>query len=284
MSSVTSADDAPTRIQATVPLPGSVPSHSTSRAPGRIRGAALPQEYDLARFVENMEGLHPTWCTNVTACEWAGVKCNDKGEVTALDWTNPDHVPREHGARGSVAWKYLPLTLIELNLDNGDLTGEVEFRCLPQSLKICDLSSNCFFGKFDSRFLPPLIEHLYLNNNKFTGHINFTNLPPNLTVMWLEGNKFEGAIDLCRLPLSLRVLDISNNLFSGNLDFRHLPDSFDEFYAQDNNFDLLVNAECWVKETASCRLDNNPNLHGRVMQADFKKYCFNTINTMIEIV
>ena len=284
MYSVTSADDAPTRNGATVSLPGSVSSQSTSRAPGRIRGAALPQEYDLARFVKNLEGLHPTWCTNVTACKWSGVTCNEMDEVTALDWTNSDYVPKVYPTRGLVVWKYLPLTLIDLHLDNDDLTGEVEFRCLPQSLKLCNLSSNRFFGRFDPQFLPPLIEKLYLNQNDFTGQINLTKLPPNLTDMWLEHNKFDGTIDLCHLPLNLRVLDVSNNHFSGKLDFRNLPDFFVELYAQDNNFELLVNAECWVKNAAYCRLDNNPNLRGRVMQVGLEKRCFNTIDTLIEFV
>ena len=279
LSSVTSADDAPIRREAMVPLPGAVPSHSTLRAPGRIRGATLPQEYDLARFVENMEGLHPTWCTNVTACEWAGVTCNDMGEVTAINWTTT------YALSGSVLWKYLPLTLMALHLRNSEVTGNVELDCLPKQLKTLALSDNRFFGQVDTQMLPRMLETAYFDHNEFTGHVNLSTLPPNLVELWLESNHFEGEVDLCHLPLTLRVLDFSLNQFSGTLDFRNLPDCLSELYANDNNFELLINVEHWPKDIYYCWLKDNTNLCGCMRLADLPKgIVLEVENTQIDVV
>ena len=286
-SSVTAADDAPIRSEATASLPGSVPSHSTSRAPGRIRGAALPQEYDLARFVENLEGLHPTWRTNVTACEWAGVTCNEMDEVKTIKWgSTSGYFSLVHGEiRGSVAWKYLPVTLTSLNIDGDKLRGEVVPKLIPTKLKTLSFSHNQFFGVLEMHFLPSSLEELYADHNELTGNINLTDLPPNLEELWLEENNFEGGVDLCHLPTKLLVLDFSCNHLSGTLDFRSLPDSLAELYAHDNEFESLVNVEYLSSAVRYCWVKNNRSLRGRVREIELPLgISFEMENTQIETI
>ena len=109
MMLLTLADHVAHRRESSLLLLHTLSSDPTARAPHRIRGAVIPQEYDLARLVENMEGLHPTWRTNVTACAWKGVSCNLAGDVTEIHWGSAMEI--YGGIRGSFGWRYLPLTL-----------------------------------------------------------------------------------------------------------------------------------------------------------------------------
>ena len=71
-----------------------------SSRPGKIRGALLPQEYELQRLISDVMSPDPSWKTSTAACDWAGVTCNEQGEVTEIDWSYSS-VLRAYG--GSIA-------------------------------------------------------------------------------------------------------------------------------------------------------------------------------------
>ena len=55
------------------------------RRTAKVRGAKLPQEYELVGFVENIENPHLSWNTSIPACQWNGIECNHEGRVTRID-------------------------------------------------------------------------------------------------------------------------------------------------------------------------------------------------------
>ncbi|KAL0328110.1 UNVERIFIED_CONTAM: protein STRUBBELIG-RECEPTOR FAMILY 1 [Sesamum calycinum] len=87
----------------------------------------------------------------------------------------------------------LPATLVNLSLNNNELSGEIPdaFEGLPALINL-DLSSNNLSGQ-----LPPSMQNL-----------------SGLTTLHLQNNQLSGTLDVLQ-DLPLKDLDIRNNLFSG---------------------------------------------------------------------
>ena len=62
------------------------------RLPSKVRGAELPQEYDLARFIGHTQNTDPSWTTSTLACNWRDVECDDGMHVTDLNWKRPGEI------------------------------------------------------------------------------------------------------------------------------------------------------------------------------------------------
>ena len=84
----------------------------------RVRGANLPQEYELARFVQNISNLDPSWNTSTHACDWKGVNCDAELHVSKIMWMFM-------GLSGSLEWNYLCRTLREFAGWDNKFTGSI---------------------------------------------------------------------------------------------------------------------------------------------------------------
>ena len=252
-----------------------VTSDETSGAAlGKVRGAQLPQEYELSRFVENITipfhrhepprrrgGKPSSWNTDTPACEWEGIACEHGERVTLMDWSPYGRMAGQGmlgiPMTGSPAWDYLPRTLENCYLYENRLSGEVKLDSLPSSLRIFQLGGNAFTGGVDLCNLPQNMQELWvqendlsgevdlsqfpanfvsldLSDNEFTGNINLSSLP-SVTWLILSNNQFFGTLDLRHLPASLEVLECENNLFSGKVFFDKLPPQMTRLFFVDNN-------------------------------------------------
>ena len=141
---------------------------STSRA-GKVRGMKLPLEYDLAKFISEIENPYPSWSTATPACEWDGVKCNNKGDVTEINWSSRQ-------LRGVLHWEHLPQSLILLNIHNNQLCGNVDFSALPRGLQRMWIGENLFSGELHFKDLPPTVTVLNASSCRFSGHVDFLSI------------------------------------------------------------------------------------------------------------
>ena len=165
-----------------------VPALFSDERAGRIRGAILPSEYELYRFIRNVTNRNPTWSTSLSACDWEWVTCNTAREVKRLRWGGL-------GLCGSILWKHTPATIELLDM-GGDASGD---------------HINFLSGEVNFRLLPPGLLALYLEFNKFTGELVASHLPSRLKSLHLASNYFHGFINFYELPSSLFVLDVSKN-------------------------------------------------------------------------
>eukprot|EP00008_Paramoeba_atlantica_P009818 CAMPEP_0201476060 /NCGR_PEP_ID=MMETSP0151_2-20130828/1359_1 /ASSEMBLY_ACC=CAM_ASM_000257 /TAXON_ID=200890 /ORGANISM="Paramoeba atlantica, Strain 621/1 / CCAP 1560/9" /LENGTH=256 /DNA_ID=CAMNT_0047856337 /DNA_START=41 /DNA_END=811 /DNA_ORIENTATION=- len=194
---------------------------------GKINQAMLPEEYKLARLVEELENLDSSWITDTPACEWFGVKCNERSHITEIHWD-------EKHLSGELFIHHFPETLFLFSARNNNMTGrallgdllpihetfiitknhfhgELDLTVLPQSMKVLRLSCNGFAGEVCLTSLPPRLEKLFLSRNRLCGTPNLTALPPLLLHLGLSSNAFSGTVDLSQLPRSLREVSLSNN-------------------------------------------------------------------------
>ena len=54
--------------------------------PAKVSAANLPQEYELSELVQDIANPHKSWNTEVTACDWEYVTCDEQGNVSELKW------------------------------------------------------------------------------------------------------------------------------------------------------------------------------------------------------
>ena len=162
-----------------------VPLSSISRA-SKVRGTFLPQEYELAKFISDVENPHESWSTATPACEWDNVKCDDEGEVIDISWSY-------QGLLGTLHWEHL-----------------------PRSVKFLDVSYNQLSGTLEFSALPPGLEKLWVHYNLFSGEVYFEHLPTGISVLNISRCDFSGFVDLSCLQHSSLAkaasgFDIRNN-------------------------------------------------------------------------
>ena len=139
---------------------------SAARA-GKVKGVALPQEYELAKFVRDVKNPHPSWDTHTAACEWDGVECDKSKSIVDLRW-------RQRELNGTLHWLYLPRTIQQARLLMNRLGGDVDFTTLPQPLTCMWLQHNFFTGEPDFAHLPPNIDVLNVSSCRFTGFVDLS--------------------------------------------------------------------------------------------------------------
>ena len=212
-----------------------VPEVTRKPRVAKVSSANRPQELELADLVQDITNPHPSWKSSTPACEWAYVKCNERGEVSELNWKKPfewdpnpsvfkymgrfinevELFPKAENAflglgkiEGALHLVYLPHTLqiLDMSYQVKGLTGEVPWNYLPSNLEIFLLNSNKFSGSVDLTSLPPKMRRLGISHNKFNGEVSLSTLPAGLVDLYLDGNSFTGTPDLTSLPNSLKSL------------------------------------------------------------------------------
>ena len=152
--------------------------------------SALPEEYMLSHFLQNVKNPQSSWNTNNTACAWYAVKCNVDREVTVINWF-------DLGLQGTLHWRCLPRGLKKLYLPTNDLTGLLVVEELPRNMRVLDVCNNKFFGNLNFRALPDTMQSLTLAFNNFDGHIELNHLPSQLKNLCLSHNpNLEGEVDM----------------------------------------------------------------------------------------
>lgn len=183
---------------------------------GKLRGAVLPVEYDLLRLIENITNPHNSWMGDTPACEWMGVVCNEKLQVTKIEWGLMK-------LQGTIIWSALPNSLRDLSLLNNQLTGHVDLTHLPEGLNELWIMQNYFSGSVDLTCLSCGLNKLFMSNNEFVGSVDLTQLPDSLMSLSLSRNHLTGSIDLMCLPHEMKYLYLNNNELSGIADLTLLP-------------------------------------------------------------
>ena len=239
-----------------------VPEVTRKSRVAKVSSCNLPQELELAHLVQDITNPHPSWKSSTPACEWAYLKCNERGEVSELIWkksfkldSNPSIYtykrifidgmePKAENAflglgkiEGALHLAYLPRTLqlLDVSYQVKGLTGEVPWNYLPSNLEIFSLNSNKFSGSVDLTSLPPKMRRLGISRNKFNGDVSLSTLPAGLVDLYLDSNLFTGTLDLTSLPNSLKTLRLKFNMFSGVVDLTHLPASLKDLSLTSNS-------------------------------------------------
>ena len=172
--------------------------------PAKVRGAALPQEYQLTQLIQDVRNPHPSWNSETAVYNWIGVSCPWSGDVGERVAVRDIQWGRRH-LMGALRWEYFPQSLVEFSVEDNKLTGEVGWKFLPDGLRYFNLGRNAFSGTPDFTNLPSSLRDVILNNNDFHGSVKLNMLPGNLEWLRLDQNKLL-ACDLraCDLPPALR--------------------------------------------------------------------------------
>ena len=187
-----------------------------SSRPGRIRGANVPQEYELANFIKDVSNTDPSWNTNTPACEWNHVICDKGDNVSQLRWG-------KCALNGIIVLKYLPCSVLQILVSNNQLTGELSLSELPPQTMDANFAHNIFTGSIDFTCLPKTLLHLYLTANKLSGIADLSHLPPEFVTLAIGCNAFAGTPDLRCLPPTLYNLMLHKNQFEGWVQLDTLP-------------------------------------------------------------
>ena len=225
----------------------------------KVSATNLPQEYQLARLVADVNNLHKSWSTETPACEWHGVECNEDEEVIYITW-EVAHMS------GSLRFMYLPRTLESFLVYNNNLSGSVPLDQLPSGLEELSLSHNRFEGGIDLTLLPPVTKELYLGRNHFTGSVCLSNLPVSLTGLYIQDNQLTESIDLTSLPRNMVMMNVARNRFSGRLRLDQLPSKIRTIDLSDNLFSGPVDLTHLPANMGDLMLCNNIGLHGVVQR------------------
>ena len=110
------------------------PPQSTTTRTGKVRGMSLPPEYELTKFISNVQGLYMSWSTATPACEWDGVMCREEGEVIRIAW-------HARELSGTLHWDSIPRSVKKMDLSSNELSGCINFASLPLDLKKCGSSA-----------------------------------------------------------------------------------------------------------------------------------------------
>ena len=230
----------------------------TLRKSSRVRGALLPQEYDLSRALRNVPNLRTTWTTDNSACKWMGVKCDADLQVIEIKWSYM-------GLEGTVSWRDFPRTLRVLimgqsaawyrnrltgslsspdlppllamfNIEFNNFSGEIALEYLPANLLSFEVAQNSFEGTASIHALPLTLIKLDLDKNLFSGRLNLMNLPSKFERLLMSNNMFSGSIVLTHLPNTILYVDLSDNNLSGEIDLSSLPPVLTDLSLRNNNF------------------------------------------------
>ena len=153
----------------------------TTRA-GKVRGMFLPPEYELTKFISDVQNVHESWNTTTPACEWNGVTCSEEGKVSRIAW-------KTRGLSGILHWSSIPRSVTSIDLSDNQLSGSVIFASLP-----------------------PGLERMWLQENMFTGELQLDDLPPTMRTLNIGANQFTGFVDLSFMKDSkITGFDITGN-------------------------------------------------------------------------
>ena len=160
-------------------LSADTPSKPATRA--KIRGAVLPVEYDLERFISNVTNPSSTWTVANHAFKWDGVRKNRDEVVGEIVWQG-------RSLSGTLCWEYMPSTLTFFDIQDNRMAGEVTFSVLPHTLKTLTLSRNCFTGHLDMASVPRTLSALFLVSNRFHGEVRTRQIYPELAYFYISDN------------------------------------------------------------------------------------------------
>ena len=178
-----------------LPLMSSDSAHRVQ--PAKIRGVTLPEEYELARLIQNIENPLTSWNTHTPACSWEKVECNSEQQVLKINWS----LTKLHG---SLHAEHIPRHLYRFDVWHNKLHGAFTFVALPSSLVLLDLSKNAFSVAPDLSHLPPMLKELILRDNRLEGYVNLSSFPVSLTHLWLYSNpELGGDLNVAVLPRTL---------------------------------------------------------------------------------
>ena len=170
--------------------------YDTSCRLGRVRTASLPQEYALARFLQDIENTHPSWTTDTPICQWSGVECNGP-TLTRVLWG-------DRNLRGNPEWELIPKMLVEVYLSYNQLSGSLQFEALPRGLKAFGVADNHFFGTLRWEEIPLEMRKLYLSSNNFSGTLEIGLVPRILCLLDVSNNpRLCGELSSTQLPPGL---------------------------------------------------------------------------------
>ena len=231
----------------------SIPS---SRA-AKVRGAQLPSQYLLVRFVSNITGQDITWNSDADACTWKGVHCNGDFEVKYVLW--PDF-----NLHGTPCWKYLPSTTRTVDLSNvmvhdtmNILEGSVPLYELPHAMEILVLRKNKFSNELDLSHMPRTMLTLDVLSNCLEGSAELEQLPGTMSFLNLSRNQMSGSLQIDLLPSSMKELYVSHNLFSGNVVLTSLPSRLTVLCLEANRLHGSIDLSCLPKCIIMITLDEN---------------------------
>ena len=94
----------------------------------KVSAANLPQEYHLVRLLAEVHNLDESWSLDTPACEWEGVGCNEREEVSRMEWGQLD-------LSGAMNLIYLPHSLYDFDARQNALEGAVPLTRLPSELR-----------------------------------------------------------------------------------------------------------------------------------------------------
>ena len=236
----------------------------TEKRPSKVRGAQLPQEYELSQFIQHIHKTKTTWNTSNPACEWEGVTCDEELNVMEVNWGFMF-------LSGSPSWGDLCRTVRNFSVWENGLTGGVSFSELPPGLSYLQLSTNAFSGELDLTHLPARLESLLLKDNKFEGNVDLTHLPSTLRKLCMSENQISGKVNLTGLPRKLSDLSFPDNKLTGPLDLEHLPPSLVHLDCENNNFTGVAKFDRLPRSFEILRVTNNPMLSGYVETSKLPK-------------
>ncbi|PUZ75073.1 hypothetical protein GQ55_1G119300 [Panicum hallii var. hallii] len=163
----------------------------------------------------NNNNSNTTASASFTHCEWAGVTCNDNGQVIALAFQNFN---LSHPIPASIC-SLKNLAYLDLSYNN--LTGDFPAAALHgcSSLQYLDLSNNFFSGVLptDINKLSLSMEHLNLSCNGFSGSVPLAIAQfPKLKSLVLDTNSFNGSYRGSAIGnlTKLETLTLATNPFS----------------------------------------------------------------------
>ena len=187
-------------------------SSSPASCASKVRGTFLPQEYELAKFICDIENPDLSWSTETSACEWYGVECNGEGEVIRIRW-------HDRSLCGTPHWKYLPQSLFFIDLINNMLSGPVDFSALPLGLGYMYIQVNLFSGDLRFEILPAALIELNLSRCRFSGHVDLSNL---VGTPLYQTDSYLNILGNPELTGSVRNFDYPRTW--------HIPDSFLSYF------------------------------------------------------
>ncbi|KAI9221533.1 hypothetical protein BC828DRAFT_380759 [Blastocladiella britannica] len=155
---------------------------STKPAPGK----QCPELKGVATTLKVSLDTNATDC-----CQWAGIKCNNDGYVTTMNWLLL-------GANGTIPDSIQKLTSLEyISLAANQLTGSIP-SALGQLTNLTTLSlrNNQLGGEIPESMGALLgLTSLRLSDNKLSGHIPATmSKLSQLTELWLFNNQLDGPV------------------------------------------------------------------------------------------
>ena len=174
--------------------------------------------------------------------KWRGVKCDDQGNVTSINWA------MQNWACGEVSLDKLPPKLVSFDIDKGVLKawrvrGVINTALLPRGLETLIVGGQAFGGTVDLELLPPPMIAFAAGGNYLEGTINLEALPKSMQSIELLNNNLEGTLCLTKLPASMRTLSLSENKFSGTTSLDYLPKGMLLLELDDNDLSGFVSLE-----------------------------------------